>query len=666
MPARADRSIRAGRLGCVNVRDEAATQRADDRGRGKGADSAERVHRLALLACSAAYLVLFVDRGWIPVDVGLHGQTAERVLAGELPHRDFRDMYTGALSFLHAGVFALLGVDAIRLRWLLFAAALSAVPLIRALARRAVGPGPATACAALAVVWSFPLYFESMPSWYNLVLALAACEALLRSRESGHHRWLFVAGLAIGASIAIKSIGAMTLASAFLFLVFTDQEDRRGRPPESGTLGSVFVVLGCLAFVVAWVGFVGQWPTARNLLQFGLPGAVVGLGPALAEARRPLGGGVARALGLVHRALPLLAGVALPIGALLLPYWRSGALPSILDVDVLFPADRVERAYFALPHPATWVCVVPIALLFLAPRTRFGERLRGRLPLLVGVLIAVSLLAGGSEPRVYQLVWGALRPLVPLVALFAVGLLLPERVPTDRREALFLLVVVSALGSLVQFPQSMGIYFGYCAPLVTLAYVHLVGAQPEAPGRLHALFAALLFGYGVLWVGPSRPLAHGIVGSPQGPLVASELEKATLRVPPADVETYGALVAAIRQLSRSDECIWAGPDAPEVYFLSSRCNPTPTLTEIFDPDYDTPRHAERILGTIDDEGLPVAVVNRATPFSGMSEGLVEGLERRFLRRIEVRQFVLYFDPVSGSTEAKTEADPESESGDGAA
>ena len=46
---------------------------------------------LVLCVVTAAYLLPFVDRGWIAHDDGMLGQMAERVLAGEIPHRDSAD-----------------------------------------------------------------------------------------------------------------------------------------------------------------------------------------------------------------------------------------------------------------------------------------------------------------------------------------------------------------------------------------------------------------------------------------------------------------------------------------------------------------------------------------------------------------------------------------------
>ena len=56
---------------------------------------------LILLGAAGVYAALLLARGWIPHDEGTLGETALRVLGGQLPHRDFSDVYTGGLPFAH-------------------------------------------------------------------------------------------------------------------------------------------------------------------------------------------------------------------------------------------------------------------------------------------------------------------------------------------------------------------------------------------------------------------------------------------------------------------------------------------------------------------------------------------------------------------------------------
>src|SRR5438309_1209448 len=78
----------------------------------------------------------YLRRGWVPHDAGSLAQSAERVLAGELPHRDFDDIYTGGLSFLHALAFRLFGTTLLSLRLVLLMAFLAWLPAVYYVAAR--------------------------------------------------------------------------------------------------------------------------------------------------------------------------------------------------------------------------------------------------------------------------------------------------------------------------------------------------------------------------------------------------------------------------------------------------------------------------------------------------------------------------------------------------
>ena len=52
----------------------------------------------------------------MPFDDGALAQSAERLLQGQLPHRDFDEIYTGGLTFLNAGAFRLFGISLWSLR----------------------------------------------------------------------------------------------------------------------------------------------------------------------------------------------------------------------------------------------------------------------------------------------------------------------------------------------------------------------------------------------------------------------------------------------------------------------------------------------------------------------------------------------------------------------
>ena len=94
---------------------------------------AKRSHRSRLLLAlvfvlSALYMAQELKRGWVPSDEGTLAESAERVLHGELPHRDFHEVYTGGLSYLNAGAFRMFGTNLASMRYMLFMFSLVWIP----------------------------------------------------------------------------------------------------------------------------------------------------------------------------------------------------------------------------------------------------------------------------------------------------------------------------------------------------------------------------------------------------------------------------------------------------------------------------------------------------------------------------------------------------------
>ena len=105
---------------------------------------------LGVWVASAILGGTYLYRGWIPGDAGAIGHAAERVLGGELPHRDFIDVYTGGQALLNALGFRLFGVGIPTMRLILFVAFLAWVPTVWYIARRFVGLMLAAATTLLA------------------------------------------------------------------------------------------------------------------------------------------------------------------------------------------------------------------------------------------------------------------------------------------------------------------------------------------------------------------------------------------------------------------------------------------------------------------------------------------------------------------------------------
>ena len=101
-------------------------------------------------------LALRIGSGWVPADDGTLSQSALRVMQGQLPHRDFVEIYTGGLSFIHALAFRALGVNLMSLRICVFLFFLAWLPAVYYIALRFTSAISRRAITLLAVAWSYP------------------------------------------------------------------------------------------------------------------------------------------------------------------------------------------------------------------------------------------------------------------------------------------------------------------------------------------------------------------------------------------------------------------------------------------------------------------------------------------------------------------------------
>ncbi len=231
---------------------------------------------LVWLAC-AAYGGTLLKRGWVPHDDGTFASSAQRVLQGEMPHRDFDELYTGGLTYLSAAAFRLSGANFATLRWMLFLFFLAWVPAIFYIASRLVQPLAAGLVTCLAVAASVPVYSAPVPSWYNLFFATFGTAAVLRYLESRNRWWLAIAGFCAGLSFLAKISGLYFLAAIFLFLIFLEQTGSQSSSPRRGVAGySTFIAAGLLAFMLVLFKTVASANPAY-VAHFILPGVSVAL-----------------------------------------------------------------------------------------------------------------------------------------------------------------------------------------------------------------------------------------------------------------------------------------------------------------------------------------------------------------------------------------------------
>lgn len=587
---------------------------------------------------SGVYTASLLNRGWVPHDEGTIGQSAERVLQGELPHRDFEDAYTGGLSYLNALSFRMFGETLRSPRIMLFLFFLAWVPAVYQIASRLSGVAGAGAITLLAMAWSLPNYSAALPSWYNLFFATFGACALLRYLDTNSRKWLLVAGLCCGISFLFKLSGIYFAAGVFLFLAFREQEmamgDARGHRPQRNFY-SLVLSLALMGFIAALSLLVRRQGSAVAVVEFVLPGSAL----AVLCLRRELAGVPAvssrRFSSLVRMLIPFAIGALLPLLAFAIPYLRSGAVPDLVNGVFVLPGRRLA---FAVRRPPGFnlnkiLATCALASLLIAAY-RFRLRSKMAQAVTAAILFAVIILSG-SDPKVYVSTWAPLLLLIPLSTL--AGILVVEESRVEVRQQSMLLLCVAATGTLIQLPFAAGIYFCYIAPLLALSLAALYALPSRATRPVLGLLLAFYLAFAVFRVTPGFLYSMGYFYQPDPETKALRLARAGgLRVDSAQAAEYEQLIPEIQSHTGKTPYIYAAPDCPEVYFLSGRRNPTRTLFDFLDSSTD---HTANVLHAIDSHQVQVIAIFSQPEFSGPVPGdLMIALRRRFPESKQVGRF----------------------------
>lgn len=590
----------------------------------------------SLLVC-ALYTFPHLGMGWIPTDDGTLAQSAARVLRGQLPHRDFFDMYSGGLSFYHALAFNLFGVKLLALRYAVFAVFLPAMAAAYYIASRFASPVVAGAMTLLSAAWSLPAYPAAMPSWYNLFFALLGAAAIFRFVETGGSRWLLLAGVCGGLSIDVKITGLYFIAAVLLFLVYRERQlaESSPGPHRHFSLYRWFVSAGLAAFVALLFWMMRGRLGDGEVLHFILPGTALAALLLIQEWQRPPADDFPRFRTLFGMAIPFFLGVLVPVLVLLIPYWRAHAVRSLYEGVLVGGSGAVAALGFVRPTGFLFlVCVVPVAALVVAAFV-----LQRSLAAVWYVVIAVagvgiSVWARLSVPFAVN-PWMSAATSTPVIVAFGAWMLWRGAGSTwadiaspARRQQILLLLALAGVCSLVQFPFAAPIYFHYFAPLPALAALAVIAAR-----KRHAwdIVLAEVLGFylllGVFYVVPATIYNYGLGLELKTEPLALPVGQG-LRVVSAD--QYIAIARAVEQIDHGDTLL-AFPECPEFYFLTGRQNPTRA------DSWAIPDEVERAM---QDPKLRVIVINRRPvfPSSVPPQALLEKVVTQFPNAAQVGQF----------------------------
>ncbi len=252
---------------------------------------------------SVLYLMVIYDKAMPNPDEGWILTLSDRVLNGEIPHKDFFLLTTPAAIYLNAWAFRVFGASIAVERALTLVVAAGASSLFYMVARMGMGFFFSAGASLLFLVWQFPFFFQASYSWYAAFFSMAAFWAaglaIMSGRRSGAAFLLI--GLLCGISFAFKqNTGMVALAAIMMYF-----------PAER--------ILFCPA---AKRGFLGPFFAAAPS----------------AEEVAPL----------FRKSALLVLGFVLPVGASALFYFFAGHLTGYLEA--IFVTPFVKSREFVTPY----------------------------------------------------------------------------------------------------------------------------------------------------------------------------------------------------------------------------------------------------------------------------------------------------------------------------
>ena len=601
---------------------------------------------LVVFLVSGLYTAKELKHGWIPFDEGTLGLSADYVLHGAVPHRDYFEGYTGGLTYVNALAFRIFGANSVSMRYMMFGFFLLWVPTVYYVASRFVSGPAAAVLTFLAVAWGPPNYTAPLPSWYNLFFATFGLAALLRYVHVQKIRWLVLAGLCGGFSFLFKITGLYFVAAAVLALLFRENvaNVENSGLQRRDTLYRIFLCAALLICEVFILFTVLRKPSLFAFLYFLIPCSFIAGVILFHELSFPKTRG-ARFPFLLRELLPFLTGAAIPVVLFLAPFIRIRALQDFLWDVFVMPGRQIAHAAITPPLLIFAVGAIGnVALIFGVFLAQSKHRRRTEGLILLGMAFALTF--AFFIPQIHRVIWCVIWVLLPTAAI-AGSLMLVRRfslneMTSEDSQKLFLVLSVSTLSGLVQFPTIFPSYFPYVAPLLVLAVAAVVSLLNYQPRFFLAGAYCFVLSYVMFEVTPGFLHVAGQGYEPNTDTVTTGIDRlGGIRISAFDAQTYETLGVIIRQHARG-EYIFATPDCPEVYYLYGFRNPTRFFFDYHDEPQD---RTQRVLQTIRDRHINLVVINGHPIFSGnISSDLRSAFEQEFPNRADTGTFEVRWKP----------------------
>lgn len=474
---------------------------------------------------SAALLFYFHDRFWWGPDEGAYAHVAQRLLRGAVLNGDVQDMHAGYINFVNALAFRVFGEDLLSLRYpLVLLGVVQALLVFRMVEPR--GAFTAAIAALVLTSLSFIQFLNPTANWYALFLAVLVTWMLARVDRARPLAIETIGFLLVTTFLFRQLTGAIVGMGAVAWLLLDLQ--RRDRAPHGKLAPALFAVMA-----LGLVLYLLRKNDAVDWLLFGLcPLAILvraGLSVRIDDRR---------VLGLIGR---LALGGAVGLLPILAYHLWHGSVASWLD-------DMIGGALALGDMPFT------------------------RRPF-YGVMTLLSLQQVLTFETTARVLNGVLW--LGLLAVPAVNGFAALRATGGEREAPHPLLFMAVFYALVSTFHQLPLYLMTSSGLSLAALIWTtVGLGPRWR-------AATMAGVGALAViavhyqaaEPVGMVGDHIAGERGERPIDSTLPRVSLKIDPADLREYTALLALIERETPPDAAILAVPFDPQLYFISGRRNP---------------------------------------------------------------------------------------------
>jgi len=178
-----------------------------------------------VVVAAGVYALLFNRANVLSHSIGYNLYASERVLAGDVPYRDFHTLYPPAIFYLNAVLFKWLGVSLYTALLGVFAFKVLTVAVIYLSGRQVMPRAWALLSSLGSLLWLRPNGpFKSVPMHYGALFLAAALFLLLKYENRRKLTFIFLAGASLGLVALFKhNIGAYALLGSLVFLAAEDR-----------------------------------------------------------------------------------------------------------------------------------------------------------------------------------------------------------------------------------------------------------------------------------------------------------------------------------------------------------------------------------------------------------------------------------------------------------